>query len=238
MYAYALNNPLRFIDPLGLDCYQICGMNGQDCGEYSQELYDKVRKDKSVIVAGGKIYARNRNGTRGDQLGTVRRIETGMDDRGDSAAAELGARADASNKSIALFAGGSLVVGGGAALAPFAAQAVNELALGPATGRLLYSGAQKAAAVAAAASGAERLIEESPLGSHFAQVAPRLIPFLQTKGWNILSRMWAAGASGNVRTFVGDAASETSTFIRVELPVLIENTNTFQSGRFLQFPTP
>src|SRR5437764_3859267 len=95
MYAYARNNPLRYVDPDGQDYYEICGNNGKDCGQYTDEQYAKLRKDENFIITNGKIYARNENGTQGDQLGTVVRRETGLDDGGDAVVSGLAARAEA-----------------------------------------------------------------------------------------------------------------------------------------------
>jgi RHS repeat-associated protein len=81
MYAYARNNPLVYTDPLGLS-YEICGNDGKDCGVYSDDQYAKLRKDKSFIIANGTIYARNKNGTQGDALGTVKDQGRDLDDRG------------------------------------------------------------------------------------------------------------------------------------------------------------
>jgi RHS repeat-associated protein len=116
-YVYARNNPLKYIDPLGLDYYEICGIDGKDCGRYSEKLYDKIRKDRNYIVAGAKLYARKKDGTQGELLGTVARIETGMGGLGDELTAGMAARAGASNQFIGTFAAASVAVGatGGAA---------------------------------------------------------------------------------------------------------------------------
>lgn len=112
MYAYARNNPLVYTDPLGLS-YEICGNNGGDCGVYSDEQYAKILKDKSNIFANGTIYGRNKNGTQGDVLGTVKDQGRDLEDRGQQVIGGLATRANASNQFIAAFAAASVVAGTG-----------------------------------------------------------------------------------------------------------------------------
>ena len=105
--------PLKYVDRDGMDYYEICGNNGKDCGRYSEEQYGELTKDKSYIIANGDIYERNKNGTEGEQLGTVTRVATGMGDLGDAVTGGLAARANASNQFIGVFAASSVVAGTG-----------------------------------------------------------------------------------------------------------------------------
>ena len=114
--GYARNNPLLYTDPTGMS-YEICDNNGENCGTYSDKLYDKIRSDKSYIIASGAIYTRNKNGTQGDRLGSVTDKGRDLDDLGQAVAGGLGARVDASNQFIAAFAAGSVVAGTGVGVA-------------------------------------------------------------------------------------------------------------------------
>ena len=109
-YAYVRNNPLLLTDPLGLS-YEICGVDGKDCGVYSDKQYEQLRKDKSFIIAKGKIYSRTKDGKQGDMLGSVKYQGPDLEDRGQAVSSGLAARADASNQLIATVAVGSTAVG-------------------------------------------------------------------------------------------------------------------------------
>ena len=132
----------------------------------------------------------------------------------------MAARVDASNQAIAAFAAGSTLAGVGLGVAPVTAQAVNELALGPATGKLFYQFSRLTGASAAAEAGGGHLIQNSPVGSLYTRLGQPLGNF----GWNLMSRYWASGASGVVNIFAGNPSAQ-SILWQTELPRLFFNPN-------------
>jgi RHS repeat-associated protein len=223
LYGYVRNNPLKFVDPDGR-AYKICNQEG-DCGVYSDDDYDELRGNESYIVANGKIYSRNEDGTQGDQLGTAGYWGEDLSDLGQGVVGGLAERADASNQMIAGVAVGSAAVGASAALAPVAGQAVNELAFGAATGRLFWDHAGRAAAYADRTG---RVIANSPLGKLWEQTSAKLklSSSVEYAGWQVLSRFWASGAGGSVKVHGNYSGRILTT---VELPVLLSNPNVFKS---------
>ncbi len=60
MYSYVRNNPLRYVDPDGLD-YPVC-IDGQSCQDMTNSQYDQWRKkykDQIYVSAGGRIEDRD-----------------------------------------------------------------------------------------------------------------------------------------------------------------------------------
>lgn len=111
-YAYVRNNPLKYVDPLGLS-YEICEDNGKNCTQRDltdQQFADFKKQNKSEIFANGKISYKNEDGTT-VQIGTYRRTGDDLPDQGVQVLIGLEQRADASNKLIAGVAAGSVAVG-------------------------------------------------------------------------------------------------------------------------------
>jgi RHS repeat-associated protein len=121
MYAYARNNPLAYSDPTGLS-YQICDANGKNCTDKKNELTDeefakekKAGKGNGETFKNGTFYHTDENGNKVVD-GTYRQTDVDLEPMGAGVIQFLGARADASNKMLALFAGGSALAGGGAVI--------------------------------------------------------------------------------------------------------------------------
>lgn len=110
-YAYVRNNPLKYLDPLGLS-YEVCDTQG-NCTkkDISDDDFNKLkRSSKSDYYANGKVFHRNDDGSV-VQTGTYRRTGDDLDDRAVTVLTGLERRADASNKLIATVAAGSTAVG-------------------------------------------------------------------------------------------------------------------------------
>ncbi len=71
LYGYVRNSPLVAIDPNGRET-QICGLGTgeQTCEVVHENIADRVRDDKSFIVAGGDIYLRDEDGAQGQRIGS------------------------------------------------------------------------------------------------------------------------------------------------------------------------
>ena len=65
-YAYARNNPLKYVDPDGRK-YRLCAPGG--CTDYDDKDVDEWRKQDGVRFKGGKIFDKE-----GHQIGTYRRL--------------------------------------------------------------------------------------------------------------------------------------------------------------------
>jgi RHS repeat-associated protein len=63
LYAYARNNPLTYVDPLGLN-YTVCDADGKNCRDLTDKQYADYRKSSPSIYQspGGTLYARNDSG--------------------------------------------------------------------------------------------------------------------------------------------------------------------------------
>src|SRR5262249_43942937 len=106
----------------------------------------------------------NENGIGFGYLGLERQRGDELDSKGLAFITGMAAHVDASNEAIELFAAAAVAAGAGAGAYPYAAQALNEWALGPAMGRLFFEG--EAGYKLAAAYGIGRTISDpnSPLG--------------------------------------------------------------------------
>jgi RHS repeat-associated protein len=82
-YAYARNSPLVFSDPTG-ERYQRCIGQGdqQKCTEVSDADWDNYTHSNSreLIFQGGKIFARDKKGNQGTQVGTFRQVDVDLQD--------------------------------------------------------------------------------------------------------------------------------------------------------------
>jgi RHS repeat-associated protein len=229
LYTYARNNPLRYVDPTGMAFCSYSSGNTPEGGAATTE---------KACTEGGGTWVYQPTDTDDPyadaaafQFSTTVTENTGqLSETGQAVVDQLAKNADPSMALIATVAGGSAAVGATAALAPVAGQAINELAFGPATGRLFWAGGQ-VAAEAAAASGAGRVISQSPVGGAFARLTSSLPYSLQRPGWAVLSRFWASGAGGTVNVFPRNPHPG-SLLMRVELPVLLRNPNVFKPLRY------
>ena len=210
LYAYALNNPFRFGDPTGMDPGNPVAVPCKDPG--SGNCFTTLpQKD------GEQKYL---------EWLALRTEPQATQDFGQKFIVEMDRRSEPSKQLVGAVGVGAVAVGATAALAPVAGQAINELAFGSATGRLYWAGGQ-VAAEAAAASGAGRVISQSPVGGAFARLTSFLSYSLQRPGWAVLSRFWASGAAGTVNVFPR-SPHPNSLLMQVELPVLLRNQNVFK----------
>jgi hypothetical protein len=68
-YAYVRNNPLRFTDPDGLR-YRVCGSDEKDCHDLDDPMFGEFQRTYPYVFSGGKIYAKEEGGGKGQLLGT------------------------------------------------------------------------------------------------------------------------------------------------------------------------
>jgi hypothetical protein len=157
------------------------------------------------------------------QLGTVGEADVALDDLGAGVVNLLGQNAPAQEAFLGKFAAAAVTT---AVVAPVAAETaatvVNRVALGPSTGRLFYSAGN---AYRAATAGSGQVLERTVAGQALTAISKFLPERIQAAGWSILSRSWAAGASGPVSVYGGRAFDMGSHFINDELPALIRNPN-------------
>ena len=155
-YAYARNNPLLYIDPTG-ETFQICPAdvtNTTNCPDISNQQYqEQFRQNETFIVASGKIYARNEDGTQGALVGTAR--ETGQDLSADATAILSGLEENAAGsiQLIGVVAGVSAVAGAAPTVAGVASPLVAE-----AGAAVAATGARTAATIAAVGPAARQVV--------------------------------------------------------------------------------
>jgi RHS repeat-associated protein len=234
LYNYVRNNPLTNIDPTGQDCIYTddidsdgtVGLERGSCSRKRGTFIDGTVDAESLAFDSrkrslGYTYSRSTDtiGTGTIGLGHLRTDE--LDAKGLAFVTGMAARVDASNEAIALFSAGTALAGVGGGAYPVAAQAVNELAFGPATGRLFFAG--RGGYELAKAYGIGRLIADSPLGQQYENWGKPLGTF----GWQLLSRFWASGASGTVNIFPSFTNPQ-SILWKTELPMLLRNPNVFR----------
>lgn len=228
-YVYALNDPINGIDPMGLDCIYVDHLH--EDGVVNVERGNKCSNFEGIYVDGAIgddiYYNRDRRTlsfgfTREDVIGLQlidmsRRSNDDLDDKGLAFVRAMDARVDASNHFLEAGIGVSTAGGVMGGLAVAAAPAINALAFGPSTGRVMYQFGR-----ITAAGEAGRLIDNSRLGSAYNQFSKMLPDFVARKGWDFFSRFWASGASGDVHIFP-EARTDTSALWNVELPILFQN---------------
>ncbi|MBL0155551.1 MAG: RHS repeat-associated core domain-containing protein, partial [Bryobacterales bacterium] len=181
LYAYARNNPFRFVDPTGMETGNPVAVPCTDPG--SGNCFTTLpQKD------GEQKYL---------EWLALRTEPQPTQDFGQKFTVEMDRRSEPSKQLIGAVAVGAVAVGASAAVAPVAGQAINELAFGSATERLFWAGGQ-VAAEAATASGIGRVISQSPVGGAFERLTSSLSYRWQRPGWAVLSRFWASGAAGTV----------------------------------------
>jgi RHS repeat-associated protein len=133
---------------------------------------------------------------------------------------------------VAGFYGASLVGAGAVVAAPAAAGAVSTAGqwaantaglLGPATGRVFWSGSALAASRFAGGMGGS-ILEDTPLG-RIADIAQTYLPQTPTTGavWSWLSEAYAGGAQGVATYFEGSGGYQGWNWLNRELPTLIQN---------------
>ena len=239
LYSYVRNNPLKYIDPTGRDCIytnQIDsnGAVGVEAGNCSS---------KSGVFVNGSINSLTWDSRKrtlgytftpsdgGIGTGIVRvspQPSDRLDTKGRAFVTNMAARVDASNEMLAKLIGVSVVAGVGAGTYPVVAEWANEVAFGPAVGRLFFEG--KLGYEAAAAFGGGRLISGSPLGQQYAKWVESGLqnwPGVSRLGWQVLSRFWASGAAGTTNIFLS-GSNPRSLLWTTELPVLLRNPNVFR----------
>jgi RHS repeat-associated protein len=249
-YAYVVNNPLRNVDPTGLDCvYKGDNANDSmvvrgDCFSddddgvfvdgHVDSLYDQGRNiwaNVSGYTDSNDPYA---NGTNGQIY-----LPGMMDQWNGSQIAQQvfqgpGSGAfGAANTAVNYAAGGEALLAGGAFFAPEIAAGVGagtswaanaSGALGPAAGRVFWSAIGSGAAAEWAEQNGGSTLEMTPLGS-VANWAQGYLPQNGFTGaaWNALSSGFASGAQGSVTYLQG--ARLGSTWLNTELPILEQQGN-------------
>jgi RHS repeat-associated protein len=214
LYTYARNNSLRYVDPTGMARCLYAEGETPEGGPATDE--------KACTESGGTMVYQptdtddpNADASAFQFSVTETENTDELDAKGQAVVDQLAENADSSIALIGTIAGGSAAVGGGAALAPVAGQAVNELALGSAVGRVFYRFSRIAAAGAAG-----RLIGERPTGQ-VLNFLP-LPDAVKGVGWNVLSRFWASGAAGTVNVFA-ETGRRVGVLYTTELPRLLNN---------------
>ncbi len=236
LYSYVRNNPLKYVDPTGQDCVYTddIGSNGTvsvergNCSSRRGTFVNGTIDTKSLAWNSdnrtlGYSYS-GAESTIGTGVIEVSSPGDELDAKGLAFVEGMAARVDASNNMVLTLAGLSTAAGVGAGAYPYAAQFVNEVALGPAMGRLFFEG--KVGFDAATAFGVGRVISNSPLGERYRQLGQPLGTF----GWQILSRFWASGAAGSANIFPSFTRPE-SLLWRTELPSLLRNPNVIRFWR-------
>ncbi len=112
-YAYVRNNPLKYVDPLGLS-YQICDSDGKCSKEQlTDDQFDKEKKAAQAngeYFKNGSLYHFDGNGNKVND-GSYRQTDVDLNAAASSLLLDLGQRADAQKQFIGLFALGSATVG-------------------------------------------------------------------------------------------------------------------------------
>jgi|GEM_PF-1793937 len=217
LYAYVRNNPLRFVDPTGRDCVNGISSNMEREEDNGQACFIMDFAEES---GSGLPVDRDKPKPKAEDVPLGHYAQEFYD--------QMSARREASNQMIAAVAAGSAATGAALAVAPIASQALNEVAFGPAVGRIFWSGrgAMAAAEVGALASGG-RIISQTPLGSAFARYASVAGTTVQNVGWSVLSRMYAYGAGGSVTVYLRNPRAE-GVWQTIEAPILMRNANVFK----------
>jgi RHS repeat-associated protein len=242
-YTYGANNPLRNIDPTGMDCVYA----GSDAahssivrGDCRSEDDDGVFFDKHVnyladdpngktIDAYTSPYTAANNpyntpaSNPWDGHYLAQQVFQGPGSGsfvGANTAVTYGAAAYAAAAAAAFFA--PAAVEGAGAAASWTANATG--LLGPATGRVFWSAIGSSAAAEWAEENGGTTLEMSPLGG-FANWAQGYLPQSNFTGaaWNALSSGFASGAQGPVTYLQG--AYLGNTWLNTELPILQQNGN-------------
>ncbi len=214
LYSYARNNPLSFVDPTG---NAVCSYGDGPVPEERTASTEKECTDSGCKWIYQPTDTDDPNADASSFHFSITRTEFTdyLSASGQAVVDQLAKNADPSMALIATVAGGSAALGAGAALAPVAGQAINEIALGPAAGRVLYHYSRIAAAAQAG-----RLIDDTAAG-RLLRALP-LSPGLSTYGWHVLSRFWASGAGGTVNVFAEEGRRLGELYL-TELPTLISN---------------
>jgi len=250
-YAYVLNNPLRNVDPTGLDCVYkgdsadnsmvVRGdcLSDNDNGVFVDAHVDSLFDKGGDILANVSAYTDSNNpysnGTNGDIY------LPGMMDpwngsrlaqqvfQGSGAGSFVAANTLVTGATVgyaALAAGAFLapeIAAGASGGASWAANASG--ALGPATGRVFWSGAGSGGAAAAAyvAGNGGTTLEGSPLGNA-ANFIQGFLPQTPTTyaAWTWLSQSFAQGAQGTATYFQGAGGYQGEIWLTTELPILVQ----------------
>jgi len=246
-YAYVLNNPLIFTDPTDLDCAYLGSspsdtmvvrgdcLSDDDDGVFVDGHIDNVFTGQdgalwanvSAYTADNDPYA---NGTNGDIF-----LPGMMDQWNGSSLAQQVFQGPgsgvfgAANTAVTDAAIGYAALAGGVFFAPEIAAGASAVAnpLGPAAGRVFWSGASSGGAAAAAyvAENGGTTLEATPLGSaaNFVQN----LPFVPSNSftyaaWARLSTAYAQGATGTAMYFQGAGGYQGQIWLNYELPTLVQ----------------